>query len=208
MEFPMPLPHSCLCGEPIDVEGHHLCVCRHMGGIIPHNDVAHLLSELMRAADYWVGGEQSMRHIHEDGSAKCPDLLMSPRFSSEDPIAVDVTIRNPVGVKNWVAPLSAAKQGEVDKRKKHEAACISSRLRFIPFSIEFFGALGPAAEHLFLSLISELDPDKFVAPNWAARSSKCYWLQRLSVSLINGECRRVLSLRKQSMNAMAGMNLL
>jgi hypothetical protein len=204
LNFPFSIPTHCVCNHLIDTEGIHFRTCEHVGGIGPHNDLTNCLACLMRTTGHHVGTEEAMRHTHPDHSRKCPDLLMSSFFSSEQAVAVDVTIRNPVADKIWTAPLSAALAGEQDKRSKHGEACKASHLNFVPFSVEYFGALGPAACYLFLNLINEVDIDTFLPPNWAASTPRNYWMQRLSVTLINGECTRILSLRQECIHACPG----
>jgi hypothetical protein len=203
LHFPLPLPSHCVCGEPIDAEGIHLRTCKHVGGIRPHNMVVDVVMELMRAANNRVYREDALRHIHSDGSQKCPDILMYPASSKDfpRPLAVDVVVYNPVRQNEFfVEKLSAAQAAEKAKRTKHGKACEDCSLDFIPFAMEFYGALGPAAKRFMQSLINCLDSSSFFPPNWAARTPDQYWLQRLSIALLNGESERVLYLRRLSEN--------
>jgi hypothetical protein len=184
--FPAPVPPVCVCKYALSsspLPGSHFEVCKCSSIIVSHDHTSRLLMELARAAQHTTSDQSSLLNIASDGSNTRPDGKIYSRLNGDrKDVAFDVEIVHPSPPSHSDSiPLLAARNAERAKTTKHGANCARFNLRFCPFVLEYYGAFGSEASRLFRSLVSELDSDQFIPPNWAARTPFQYWAQRFSM---------------------------
>jgi len=132
------------CHKPLDTQGYHFSVCKHgeFGVTYRHNQFRDLIFHLCQNA---LWNPKLEVDIPTDISKLVPADVYIPTGSGSQPIAVDVTITQPLSKKNVDAcssgPNIANSRAEGIKYSKYNKVCSSNGIEFKPLSVEFFGRI-------------------------------------------------------------------
>ena len=129
------------CGTPMDLLGDHAVCCRFNNITRRHMALQDGLVDVARRADVACrkeagGGEEERTR---------PGDVFFPRWDTEGPAAVDVTVRHPLAPSAPVGDLEGLERWrgrqEGEKRAKYGAQCGRLGWRFIPFVVDTFGGI-------------------------------------------------------------------
>jgi len=201
--FPRLLPAHCVCGS--DLDERHLETCPNRGPQLAHNKICEEISTLARQGGATVSGPSQISHL-QSNSRNVADFRISPPIPSSIDTIVDVGIRNtlaPSAFSSSSQPRPVLDYAAASKDAKHGPSSASVSCKFTAFIIDRFGNMGVDAKHLFDNLVSQVPPDTFVTPNWAANSVSAYWRQRFSVCVWSSLARESLVFSVRASNAAA-----
>ena len=140
------------CNTAMDCFGDHIVCCAKNDIQRRHVALQHSLAELIRDVGYPCELEKGFG----DGS-RAADILI-PRWDSDGPAAVDVTIRCPLAPHNTVRDPSLLTkwqlQQESEKQRKYGDGCERMGWSFHPFVVDTFGALAPSAR-AFMAVLTK-----------------------------------------------------
>lgn len=144
------------CGVALDCFGDHAASCSYGPlRIKRHDDVADCLSELILETGAHVRREAYVREFSSISQEAWLDIWTFAGLRIQD-LLVDVTVRHPMASAYQPGAADAdgvaAVAGEGDKAERYPS---SGGRRVVPFAMETWGRLGPAAEALLESLAAE-----------------------------------------------------
>jgi len=156
----VPSGSVCRCGTSLDDYPTHLIShlksCSQASGIRTHNAVVQALSHSLQSCNVICTPEPRMPLVRDPidpnrTSRLRPDLLI---HLGGIPYAIDVTVINP-SVESCHTELTEFHANrEACKKTKYRYAChVAWRCRFVPFTVDIYGGLGPTA----LSFLKELN---------------------------------------------------
>jgi len=203
LPFPRRLPALCLCGSDLDEQ--HLETCPHRAPQLAHNKLCAEISTLARQGGATVSGPSQISHLDITDRRVADFRISSPTPSSIDTI-VDVGFRNTLAPSSFSSssqPRPVLDYAAASKAAKHGPSSASISCNFSAFITDRFGNMGADAKSLFDRLVSQVPPDTFVSPNWAASSVSSYWHQRFSVCVWSSLARESLVFSVRASNAAA-----
>ena len=107
-----------------------------------------------------------------------------PRFDSDGPAAVDITIRNPLAQSRPVNPTNMEtwhERQENEKTVKYRVACQRLGWKFIPFVVDTYGGLGNQAAYVVQSIVKNAAGQ---VEGWQRRGMEATTWQQISISLM------------------------
>ena len=178
-----PFPHKqarfCICKRhsPLDTFGQHLLLCPSCAPQKAHDSqINHVILPCARESGAHTSPAHSLLYLHDDANM-VPDARI-------DDTVIDFEQVNPCAPSHQYQTISSVVEyAENAKSSKHAAASASASYHFVPFVVTRYGSFGKQSLSFFNSLISNISPDSFIPPNWAAPSLSSYWFQRFSVCL-------------------------
>ncbi|KAH3758865.1 hypothetical protein Pelo_9304 [Pelomyxa schiedti] len=172
------LRRVCCCGHALDPHDTHLLSCKRGGlQIRRHDAVVNLLYQLAKQAGVTV-----QKEVSNETEGRI-DLLVE---DNPPPQILDISIVCPniSPARQIPKSLDNASKQEQRKRAKWLPRC-SDRYVFTPVCWESTGAPTELTCSFVNSLISVLDDKEFEPPNWACRTPKAFWWDKLYTSIIN-----------------------
>ena len=179
---------TCICGANIDPLGYHYLTCDHRGFTISrHHGLRDTVCEMLKTVYDPASVHKEPIHHHSYSPLHKPDVVVRNFDGRGNFLVVDTSVAFPC------APtyVDNAARTRLYAAKLHEAAKIGAygnmgSNELVPFAVETFGALGPAARAL-LSRCSRIRRNRLgpeaAESTWSARSFTSYWSQRLAVCL-------------------------
>ena len=142
----------CLkCQTALDCFGDHMVCCIKNDIQRRHLALQTSLADFVRTVGYPCDLEKG----YGDGT-RAADILI-PRWDSNGPAAVDVTIRCPLALHNPLRDHTQLpqwqRQQEEDKQRKYGDGCNRMGWDFHPFVVDTWGGLGPSARAFITTLV-------------------------------------------------------
>ena len=162
-----------------------------------HSDIAKCLVRLCKACSLSCVVEPSIFGRNPENGKRNqsrPDILIHDFGSDKSSLAVDVSVANPFIKSSAQAPdpMAAAIARERQKYAKYKDLCKNVKVNFTPFVMDAYGGIPTESRKGCLKpLIDKVET--FVPTNWAAPNAKTYWLQSLTIALLNRNARKVKS---------------
>ncbi|KAH3766931.1 hypothetical protein Pelo_1201 [Pelomyxa schiedti] len=173
-----PLRRVCCCGHALDPHDTHLLSCKRGGlQIRRHDAVVNLLYQLAKQAGVTV-----QKEVSNETEGRIDRLVED----NPPPQILDISIVCPNICPAHQIPKSLDNASKQEQRKwaKWLPRC-SDRYVFTPVCWESTGAPTELTCSFVNSLISVLDDKEFEPPNWACRTPKAFWWDKLYTSIIN-----------------------
>ena len=131
------------CSAPLDVFGDHIVCCSKNLIQRRHMALQDILADLIREVGLPVDKEVG------PGDGSRPGDLYIPRWSADGTTVVDCTVRHPYApCRRVVDPthvLQWRREQEQEKTTKYLERCQEVGWDFVPFLMDLWGGLGPAA---------------------------------------------------------------
>jgi hypothetical protein len=145
-----PSNRKCACGKISTASGSHDIHCKKGGRLFKrHEAIKDVLAEFFKDADVEITKE--VTRIFDSSNQRPADIFVPTNILEARKTCLDVTIVSPfkrLDNKND----SHLIQAETDKVRKYENKCNRLNLKFIPFSLDCFGRMGPKATWVVDSL--------------------------------------------------------
>jgi hypothetical protein len=179
--------HGEPCGRPLDALGEHAVVCKYGGyKTIRHSLLVQQLRSILRES-YAIVSPREVEVAawrRADGHTARMDVA----FLAEGQRSfVDVTVRHP-GVAKYCRRAAlidghAASVAEGAKRVRYPAVAAAGLQEVVPFAVEKYGRLGPAARRLLAQARHRLSEADERLRGWAGAALLQRWQALLSCSL-------------------------
>ena len=170
----------------MDAFGDHLLCCNKAEFYTRHQVIVKCLTAFVAAA-----GVRATNEVQIEGRERPADIFLD-RWTSPDPVAVDVTVTHPLAPSLGLSvrqAKEAAATKERQKISKYAHLIRDKHLNFIPVGITTFGALGPQATQ-FVD-----DAANFYSAKCAVERGVCrrQLVERLQVALLQEVGKRLLA---------------
>ena len=183
---PVCLPHTCICGAPVDNTGRHGLSCRKSAGRLSrHSAVNELIKRALMSAEIPSRLEPTSLAQHND---RRPDGMSLTPWTRGRCLAWDFTCPDTLAPSHLNiavnGPGVVANEAEMKKRAKY--ACLTATFHFVPIAVETLGSLGEEA----VNFIHDLG--RRITTVTGERRATEFLLQRLSVAVQRGNAASVL----------------
>lgn len=174
----------CVCGE-CSLSLQHIFSCKKLRGrFIRHDVIVTLLADMFRAAGMVARSE--VRVVR--GTQMRMDVVV---YTANAVYWIDVSIVNPMA-RSYLTTADCIGLREKSKRRKWSAHAEAIGVQFMPFCLNVFGGLGPAA----LSLLQMVASKAFINYPYAAAASPGKWMaahraesaQRVTAAIAHISC--------------------
>ena len=170
----------------MDAFGDHLLCCNKAEFYSRHKVIVKCLTMFVTAA-----GVRATNEVQIEGRERPADIFMD-RWTTADPVAVDVTITHPLAPSlglNARQAKEAAATKERQKVAKYAHLIREKQLNFIPVGVTTFGALGPQATQ-FVDDAADFYSGKCAVDRGVCRRQL---VERLQVALLQEVGKRLLA---------------
>ena len=170
----------------MDAFGDHILCCNKAEFYSRHQAIVRCLTAFVAAA-----GVRATNEVQIEGRERPADIFLD-RWTTTDPVAVDVTVTHPLAPSlglNARQAKEAAAAKERRKNTKYAHLIRDKQLHFIPVGVTTFGALGPQATQ-FVDDAADFYSAKCALDRGVCRKQL---VKRLQVALLQEVGKRLLA---------------
>ena len=184
------------CDAGLDAQGHHMVCCKLNGFTMRHHVVVEALAGIARSAGYPCKKEVALPDESKDqkGQLLRPADVLISRFDEHGPLAVDVTVKDPLKNSGPARPEDMGSWYDKEEQKKCAKYVIHTnraKWQFKPFVMDVWGGMGQDAQSVVAHLLKGILCQREA---WQRRQAEHLVWQTCSKSAVPGkvdECAEI-----------------